>query len=98
MQILINTGAQHWIMNLILDKYFVFSLISCSSVVRRIGLIMLASLWEFVQENPMDAAPTELVESFGGSTGTSVMTAALAAVKLKGKLGNKFGKKKGDGE
>ena len=54
------------------------------------------AVWEFVQEKPMDAAPTELVESFGGSTGTSVMTAALAAVKLKGKLGGKFGKKKAE--
>lgn len=51
------------------------------------------AVWEFVQEKPMDAAPTALVDTFGGSTGTAVMTAALAAIKLRSKMG-KFSKKK----
>lgn len=44
------------------------------------------AVWEFIQEAPMDAPPTELVDSFGGSTGFDVATTAtLAAVRFKRK-------------
>ena len=44
------------------------------------------AVWEFCQESPMDNVPTELVQSFGGSTGLDVAaTSVMAAVKFKRK-------------
>lgn len=44
------------------------------------------AVWEFVQESPMNEAPMELIETFGGSTGLDVASmTVLAAVRFKRK-------------